>query len=199
MPTPATSRSSPPLPQSSVSIQILAIIGASPAGRAFALRCATSGLDVVLQDVMPSNLHRAQVEYAELLVPKDAGSLRFVSTIEDATRDADIAIDFVPDELESKREMISLLDRLAPPHAIFCTPCRALSITELALCTHRAGLCVALRGSDPNVLESPLEVVRSKFSDPAALFAVSVFLMRIGIAFSVADDLEPMLVTSLAR
>ena len=147
---------------------------------------------------MPSNLHRAQDEYAELSVARGTGSLRFVSTIEDAVRNADIVIDFVPDELESKLEIISLLDRMAPPRTIFCTPSRALSITDLASCTYRAGNCVALRGAVTNILESPLEVVRGKFSDPATLLKVSVFLTRIGIVFSIADDLEPMLVKNLA-
>jgi 3-hydroxybutyryl-CoA dehydrogenase len=178
-----------------VSLQTLAIIGAGPAGRAFALRCAASGLDVVLEDVMPSNLRRAQDEYADLT--KDAGSLRIAHTIEDAVHSADIVIDFVPDELESKLEIFSLLDRMAPPRTILCTPTRALSITDLASCTYRPGLCVALRGPINNLLDSPLEVIRSKFSDPTALLAVSVFLTRICIVFSLADDLEPMLVKNL--
>jgi 3-hydroxybutyryl-CoA dehydrogenase len=50
------------------------------------------------------------------------GSLRVATTVEDAVRDADLAIDFVPDELESKLEIFSLLDRMAPPRTILCTP-----------------------------------------------------------------------------
>ena len=68
------------------------------------------------------------------------------STVEDAVRDADLAVDFVPDELESKLEIFSLLDRMAPPRTILCTPTNALSITDLASCTYRAERCVGLRG-----------------------------------------------------
>jgi hypothetical protein len=124
----------------------VAVIGAGAAGRAFALRCAGAGFAVVLEDVMPSNLRRAQDEYGELAGVEASGSLRVALTVEDAVRDADLAIDFVPDELESKLEIFSLLDRMAPPRTILCTPTNALSITDLASCTYRSGLCVALRG-----------------------------------------------------
>lgn len=180
-----------------MSLQTLAIIGAGPAGRSLALRCASSGVDVVMEDVMPSNLRRAQDEYAELRIDRGTGSLRLASTIEDAVRDADIVIDFVPDELESKLEIVSLIDRMAPPRTIVCIPSRTLSITDLASCTYRASNCVALRGAATNVVESPLELVRGRLTSPATLLKVSVLLTRVGIAFSIADDLAPMLVKNL--
>ena len=155
----------------------VAIIGAGPLGRWLALSAARAGFRVLLEDVMPANLHHAQEMLRRELGPEyfaaqlggarepssaakaqdqsggllrgmnppppsaeDAGpsaSLRFaqddsqggavrfaqddraigvdfVSTIEDAVRDADLAIDCVPDELESKLEIFWLLDRMAP-------------------------------------------------------------------------------------
>jgi 3-hydroxybutyryl-CoA dehydrogenase len=68
----------------------------------------------------------------------------FVASIEDAVRPASLIIDCVPDELESKLEILWLLDRMAPPHAVFLTPTRALSIADLAACTYRPDKCVAL-------------------------------------------------------
>ena len=68
----------------------------------------------------------------------------FVASIEDAVRTAALVIDCVPDELESKLEILWLLDRMAPPHAVFATPTRALSIADLAACTYRPDRCVAL-------------------------------------------------------
>jgi len=131
-------------------IQKVAVIGAGQAGRRFALRCAKAGFDVVLEDVMPANLRRAQSEFADLSFDHSGamgrGSMNFALTVEDAVRDADIAIDFVPDELESKLEIFCLIDRMAPPKTILCTPTDALSITDLASCTYRADRCLAIRG-----------------------------------------------------
>jgi 3-hydroxybutyryl-CoA dehydrogenase len=68
----------------------------------------------------------------------------FVSTIEDAVREADLVIDCVPDELESKLEIFWLLDRMAPPRTVLATPTTRLSIADLASCTYRADKCIAI-------------------------------------------------------
>ena len=130
-----------------VAIRTVAVIGAGTAGRGFALACAAAGLDVILEDVMPAKLRRAEVEYAELMQQARAGRLELALTVEDAVRGADIAVDFVPDELESKLEIFSMIDRMAPPKTILCTPTDALSISDLASCVYRPERCVALRGT----------------------------------------------------
>jgi HlyD family secretion protein len=80
----------------------VAIIGAGPLGRRLALAAARAGYEVLLEDVMPSNLHHAQEYLRQELGPEALPSVRLVSTIEEAVREADLAIDCVPDELESK-------------------------------------------------------------------------------------------------
>ncbi|MGO8732516.1 MAG: 3-hydroxyacyl-CoA dehydrogenase NAD-binding domain-containing protein [Terriglobia bacterium] len=163
----------------------MAIIGAGPLGRWLALSAARAGYRVLLEDVMPSNLHHAQEFLREELGPElrpesssnvsgdaKAGSVRqgqtqkqvlrlplatlgvaqddsivgvtCVSTIEEAVREADLAIDCVPDELESKLEILWLLDRMAPPRTVFAVPTTRLSIADLANCTYRPAQCVAI-------------------------------------------------------
>lgn len=119
----------------------VAVIGAGTAGREFAIACAAAGFQVVLEDVMPEKLRSAAAAFAQL-----GGTVELVSTVEDAVRDADLAVDFVPDELESKLEIWSMIDRMAPPRTILCTPSDALSITDLASCTYRPDRCVMMRG-----------------------------------------------------
>ena len=127
-------------------VRTIAIIGAGAAGRGFALACAAAGYRVVLEDVMPANLRRAEEDFAEMNLHDSPGSLDFALTVEDAVREADIAVDFVPDELESKLEIFSMIDRMAPPKTILCTPSYTLSITDLASCVYRPERCFAVRG-----------------------------------------------------
>ena len=122
----------------------VAIIGAGPLGRWLALSAARAGFRVLLEDVMPTNLHHAQEALRAALDPEALPNVTFVSTIEDAVRDADLAIDCVPDELESKLEIFCLLDRMAPPRTVLATPTTRLSIADLASCTYRAGQCVGI-------------------------------------------------------
>ncbi len=183
-------------------VRTVAVIGAGAAGRAFSLRCAAAGFAVALEDVMPEKLRRAQDDYSSLVSSEpnagSAGLLRVATTVEDAVQDADLVIDFVPDELESKLEIFSLLDRMAPPRTILCTPTQTLSITDLASCTYRSELCVGLRSG--NLIEGPVEIVRSRFASDAALESVAAMLVGMGLAPSVVDDREePMLVKNLSR
>lgn len=120
----------------------IAVIGAGIQGRAFSLACARAGFQVVLEDVMPEKLRQAEADFTSL-----GQHVRLVTTVEDAVTEADLAIDFVPDELESKLEIWSLLDRMAPPRTILCTPSDALSITDLASCTYRPDRCIMVRGT----------------------------------------------------
>jgi 3-hydroxybutyryl-CoA dehydrogenase len=199
-------------------VRIVAVIGAGRVGRSFALACVAAGFDVVLEDVMPANLRRAQEEYADLssagvgsrredagrrssYSARPPGTLSVALTVEDAVREADLAIDFVPDELESKLEIFCLIDRMAPPKTILLTPSDALSITDLASCTYRGDRCFAMRG--PLAGTALLASTRLRLLHPTnaaepALAAVRGFLAALGSEAVVeADPDAPMLVKNL--
>ncbi len=150
-------------------------------------------MEVTLEDVMPANLRRAESDLAEL-----TGLLTLASTVEDAVREADLAIDFVPDELESKLEIFSMVDRMAPPRTILCTPTEVLSITDLASCVYRPERCFALRGlpfisgAHPG---SHLQLLFPPAADVACLSSVQDFLSDLELGNTAIPDPEaPMLV-----
>jgi len=170
--------------QPAFSIRTVAVIGAGVAGRSFALACAAAGFSVVLEDVMPANLRRAEQEYSDMTLRTAAGTLELAITVEDAVREADIAVDFVPDELESKLEIFSMIDRMAPPKTILCTPSDALSITDLASCVYRPERCVALRGRLLRGDDGAMPVVRLLYPAAVAestLTAVGDFLRALRV------------------
>jgi 3-hydroxybutyryl-CoA dehydrogenase len=179
--------------QQSFEIRRVAIIGAGVAGRSFALACAGAGFHVVLEDVMPANLRRAEADYADLTRRGTTGRLELALTVEDAVRDADVAVDFVPDELESKLEIFSMIDRMAPPKTILCTPSYALSITDLSSCVYRPERCVAMRGNLIRGDAAVPPVVRLLYPAAAAestLTAVDKFLQALGVEVRRETDPE---------
>jgi 3-hydroxybutyryl-CoA dehydrogenase len=173
----------------------IAIIGAGPLGRWLALSAARAGFRVLLEDVMPANLHHAQEFLRQQLGPQHLpenfdlkedvvteggggfnpriestklsralaleGHVSFVSTIEEAVRNADLIIDCIPDELESKLEILWLLDRMAPPRTVLATPTTRLSITDLAHCTYRPTKCIAI-AAEANTLTGKSEAAASR-------------------------------------
>jgi 3-hydroxybutyryl-CoA dehydrogenase len=113
----------------------------------------------------------------------------FAGTVEEAVREADLAIDCVPDELESKLEIFSLLDRMAPPKTVFATPTLNLSISDLASCTYRPRQCVALAmnasqlmqaGEDRQLESSVIPIRITSRTSVEAQDLVADFWLRLG-------------------
>jgi len=188
-----------PVPRTET-VRTVAVIGAGTAGRSFALAVACAGFHVILEDVMPANLRKAESDFSTMSPPARTGRLDLALTVEDAVRDADLAIDFVPDELESKLEIFSMIDRMAPPRTILCTPSYALSITDLASCVYRPERTFALRGILlPQSAESPLRLLHPAAAADAPLAATAAFFRALGIEVSVETDPDvPMLMKNLS-
>lgn len=175
----------------------VAIIGAGPLGRWLALGAARAGFRVLLEDVLPGNLRHAHESIHQQLSPElspigpgfdAAPAVAFVSTIEDAVREADLAIDCVPDELESKLEILWLLDRMAPPRTVLATPTTNLSIADLASCTNRPEKCIAIAAAPADLAAGtgpviPLRAAPATSEETIAL--VCAFWVKLGFRPSV--------------
>lgn len=179
-------------------IRRIAVIGAGPEGWQLAARAAQAGYRTTLEDVLPSNLRRAETGIRETLqreagVQREAGlnvdeilsRIVFASTIDEAVREADLALDCLPDELESKLEIFSMLDRMAPPHTILCTPTEAVSIADIASCTYRAERCVAVKCSQKmqrNSLSTAesIVLVHSHWTLPEVIETTTQFWQHLG-------------------
>src|SRR4029079_13777337 len=112
-------------------VQTIAVIGAGRVGRGIAQAAARGGFRTILEDLLPNALRRAESEIRSQLdwavgsggVSADAASaalslLEFAGSVEDAARQADLVIEAVPEELESKIEIFTLLDKICRPGTI---------------------------------------------------------------------------------
>jgi len=176
-------------------LKTVAIIGAGPLGRWLALHAARGGFRVLLEDVMPNNLHHAQEFLRRQLGPEalttKGAEVAFVSSIEDAVREADLAIDCVPDELESKLEIFCLLDRMAPPRTVFATPTTRLSIADLASCTYRSDRCVAIVIEASSLAEGGNSLIQMQTTSKTSRETIALvehFWSRLGFTTEFAPD-----------
>src|SRR5208283_3605195 len=143
-----------------------------------------------------ASLHHAQEALRnelgrEALPPEAFPNVAFVSTLEDAVRTADLVIDCVPDELESKLEILWLLDRMAPPRTVLATPTTRLSIADLANCTYRPDKCVAIAAEASSLaagLSGEILLRTTSRTTPETVRLVEEFWRRLGVAPKVAVD-----------
>ena len=158
----------------------LALIGAGHAGRSLAAEAVRAGYRVVLEDVLPSRLRDALVE---IETEGCSGILELATTVEEAVREADLVIDFVPDELESKLEIVSMVDRMAPPKTVLCVPTQVLSISDLASCTYRADRCAAVQ-----FIVGAAELIEGRHTSQETIRFLETFFASLGYRVSSTLD-----------
>jgi 3-hydroxybutyryl-CoA dehydrogenase len=169
-------------------IESLAVIGAGRIGRRIARLAVWAGYRTILEDILPANLQRAENEIrghlgeslalgkishgeAEAVLPR----LEYSGSMEDAARRAELVIEAVPDEMESKLEIFALLDRIARPGTILASTTVTLSVAEIASTTYRSNRILGLRFL-PNVQNSEarpdrIEIVRTVETDDETVAA----------------------------
>ncbi len=106
--------------------------------------------------------------------------MEYASSVEQAAREADLVIEAVPDEWESKIEVFTLLDKICKPHTILATNTSSLSVTEIASVTYRAPRILGVRFIHPVHKLKRLEMVRGQETDDETLAALAEVGRRMG-------------------
>lgn len=159
-------------------VRTIAVIGAGIMGRGIAYAAALGGYRTILEDLLPNALRRAgdeikanfdkEVELGKLSA-EDAnaaiGRMEYASTPEEAAREAELVIEAVPEEMESKIEIFTLLDKACRPDTILASNTSSLSITEIASVTYRAKKCIGMHFFNPVPKMKLLEIVRALETD----------------------------------
>src|SRR5712675_1135981 len=101
-----------------VDVRTIGVIGAGSIGRGIAHAAALGGYRTILEDILPASLRRAEAEVRRDLAraiaagevrkeDADAALLRieFAATMEHTAREADLVIEAMPEDMESKIEI----------------------------------------------------------------------------------------------
>jgi 3-hydroxybutyryl-CoA dehydrogenase len=165
-------------------VHTIAVIGAGIMGRGIAQVAAMGGYRTILEDLVPAALRKAEGEIRTNLdkavelkkvLSADADAalsrLEYAGSVDEAARQADLVIEAVPEELESKIEIFTLLDKICRPGTILATNTSSLSITEIANVTFRAKKCVGMHFFNPVHKMKLIEVVRASETDDETIAA----------------------------
>jgi 3-hydroxybutyryl-CoA dehydrogenase len=177
-------------------------------GRGIAHAAALGGYRTILEDILPASLRKAEGEIrpnhdkaVELgkVQKNDADAafsrIEYAGSVEDAVRQADLVIEAVPEEIESKIEIFTLLDKVCKPHTILATNTSSLSVTEIASVTYRAKKCLGMHFFNPVHKMKLLEIVRALETDDETLAACVEVGKRMGKDVVVVKE-SPGFITS---
>ncbi|MCJ7521816.1 MAG: 3-hydroxyacyl-CoA dehydrogenase family protein [Dehalococcoidia bacterium] len=156
-------------------ISHIAVLGTGTMAPAIALLCSKLGYNVSIWGRSDTSLQRAfdrlkshlqtyrennliQEEQTELILSRIAG----VSTLEEAVRGADFVIEAVAEDLNLKKNIFSVVDRVCQETTIIATNTSGLSITELASATNRPEKVVGTHFWNPPHMIPLVEIVRGE-------------------------------------
>jgi len=189
-------------------IKSIAVIGAGTMGRGIAHVAALGGYRTVLEDLLPASLRKAESEIRTNLdkavelgkvsagdAEAALGRLEYAGSVEQAAREADLVIEAVPEEMESKIEIFTLLDKICRPGTILASNTSTLSVTEIASVTYRAKKCVGMHFFNPVHKMKLLEVVRALETDDETIAAAAEVGRRMGKEVVVIKE-SPGFITS---
>jgi 3-hydroxybutyryl-CoA dehydrogenase len=166
-------------------VRTVAVIGAGTMGRGIAHASALGGYRTILEDILPATLRRAgeeiranldqAVELGKVSVAEANAAferLEYATSVDSAARDADLVIEAVPEEMESKIEIFTQLDKFSRPGTILASNTSSLSVTEIASVTYRAPKCIGMHFFNPVHKMKLLEVVKALETDAETLSTV---------------------------
>jgi len=190
------------------SVRTVAVIGAGIMGRGIAHVAALGGYRTMLEDILPGSLRKAESEIRANLdkgvelgkLEKSAADAAFsriqlVGSVEEAAREADLVIEAVPEEMDSKIEIFTLLDKICRPGTILASNTSSLSVTEIASVTYRPRKCVGMHFFNPVHKMKLLEVVRALETDDETIAAATEVGLRMGKEVVVIKE-SPGFITS---
>lgn len=186
-------------------IKTIAIVGAGELGRGIACAAALGGFHTILEDISPATMEQGIVWIAQALgnevsggklgaAARDAAlaSLSTANSAEDVSREADLIIETVSDEMEMKIELFTIFDKFAKSRAIFASTTSSLSITDLAAVTFCPDRCIGMRFFTDAQHAERLELVKGRETSEETMAACREVGRRMGIEVSVSSDEQVM-------
>ena len=181
-------------------VESVLVAGAGTMGAGIAQAFATGGFQVVLVDVLPEALERAQktieqslartVRKGALKEEEKSTILRRISMEMGYSRAgrAHFAIEAVVEDVEAKRKVFSDLDRALSPGVVLASNTSSISITRLGAATNRPELVIGMHFMNPVPVMELVEVIRGHSTSKEAHALTLDLARRLGKApVTVAD------------
>jgi 3-hydroxybutyryl-CoA dehydrogenase len=186
-------------------MKTIAVVGSRDAGRKIAYASSLAGFRTIFEDISPSALEQG-IEWITQALGEEISrgkisaadrdtslaNLDTANSAEDASREADLIIETVSDEMEMKIELFTIFDKFAKPGAIFASTTTSLLITDLAAVTFCPERCIGMRFRTDAPAIGRLELVKGRETSEETVAACREVGRRMGREVSLLSDEQTM-------
>lgn len=171
----------------------VAVIGAGTMGHGIAYAAALARCPVTLNDSRPAALEEARGRIESLLAgglqrnkiteadrAAVHGRLRYVVNLDDAVMDAQIVIEAIVEQLNTKQLLFAAVERQAPPEALLASNTSSLSVGQIAAAVREPGRLIGMHFFNPVHLMRLVEIVRHGRTPPETIAIAMAFVRRLG-------------------
>jgi len=174
-------------------IENIGVVGLGTLGTQIAIQAAAYGYRVSAFDPDPRAFDNMQtkVRGAMRMIGKEptfplaqweahAGKVRIFGDLAAAVSAADLVIEVVPEDLETKRRVFADIDRLAPRHALLATNSSSIPISRIESATERPRQCLNIHFYQPAVGMNMADIMGGTRASPESLSAARDFVRSVG-------------------
>jgi 3-hydroxybutyryl-CoA dehydrogenase len=171
----------------------VSVLGAGIMGHGIAYVSVVAGCRTRLYDPSPAALDLAKQRIGAILqqatetgrvTAADADAARerllLCGSVEEAVRDAEVAIEAAPEQAALKLDLLALVDAAARPDALIATNTSALSITELAAALSNPRRLAGMHFFNPVHKMKLVEVVRAGETAPETIDGIEALARQMG-------------------
>ncbi len=179
----------------------VAVIGAGTMGHGIAYAAALARCAVTLTDSRPGALEEAKGRIESLLAgglqrnkitetdrAAVHGRLRYVVNLDDAVMDAQIVIEAIVEQINTKQLLFAAVERQAPADALLATNTSSLSVGQIAAAVREPGRLIGMHFFNPVHLMRLVEIVRHGRTAPETIDSAIAFARRLGKEPIVVQD-----------
>jgi 3-hydroxybutyryl-CoA dehydrogenase len=183
-----------------VDIATVGVVGAGQMGNGIAHVAAAAGLRVVLVDVEEGLLQKARATIARNLEREIAKGKRGaeeapaalarleLSTDRSRLAPADIVIEAIIENEQTKKDLFAALDALLPVRSILASNTSSISITRLAAATKRPDRVIGMHFMNPVPVMSLVEIIRGMATSDETAQTIDALARRLGKTPIVCND-----------
>lgn len=174
-------------------VKTIAVLGAGIMGNGIAQVSATAGFKVHLRDINDEAVNKGLdtiqkslgriVKKGQITEEQKQEIFQRISpytNLEESVKGADMVIEAITENLELKKDVFRIIDKVCPPEVVFCSNTSQLSITAMSAVTSRPDKFVGTHFFSPPVMMPLVELIKGIDTSDETLELAKEYTTKIG-------------------